>query len=109
MSKRYGPEEQLEHDMFSPPPHNRTATSAAAARSMDSSVSILRQKVYDYIVSTYEIGATREDIEIVLEMNGSTVRPRVLELLRAGKIFEVEGTTRATTSGRQAMILRAAV
>lgn len=106
MSKRYAPEEVFDEDlgMFAPP-HNGTATSKAAAKEIRPSADTLRTQVYEFIALCGENGATREEIEIGLEMSGSTVRPRVVELLRAGRIRPVPETTRATESGRQAEIL----
>jgi hypothetical protein len=108
MGRRFGPEETFSEDlgMFEPP-HNGTTTSKAAATAIKPTSDNLRARVLDYIASCGESGAIREEVEIALEMSGSTVRPRVLELLKAGKIRELDGVTRATESGRQAVILTA--
>jgi len=107
MSRRVGPEETFNEDlgMFALPPHNGTLTSKAAAQEIKPSADTLRQRVYEYVALCGENGATREEVEIALEMSGSTVRPRVVELLNAGRIREVPETTRATEAGRQARIL----
>lgn len=109
MSKRFGPEDPdpSAGPLFEPP-HNHTATSRAAAASMRESANECRERVYEFIVGCGVNGTTREEVEIGLEMSGSTVRPRVVELLRVGKVYEREGVTRATESGRQAAILVAA-
>lgn len=109
MGRRASPEEHFTEDlgMFEPP-HNGTATSKDAAKRIESSADRLRQKVLEYIQICDDMGATREEIEIGLEMPGNTVRPRVLELIRAGKVYEMENVTRETQSGRHATILRAA-
>lgn len=91
--------------MFELPAHNGTLTSKAAAVAIRPSADTLRAQVYEYVALCGENGSTREEIEIALEMSGSTVRPRVVELMAAGRIRDVPETTRATESGRQARIL----
>lgn len=106
MRKRAAPEEAPESagPLFEAPPHNGTAMSKAAAESVESRAATMRGQILAFIRSRGEIGATREDCEIALEMRGSTVRPRVVELLRFGTVKELEAT-RATSSGRQAAVL----
>ena len=106
--KRHGPEESFSEDlgMFAPP-HNGHATSKAAADSIAKSAETMRASILEYVRLSGENGSTREELEIGLEMSGSTVRPRVLELMKAGKLYVVPEVTRATESGRQAEILRA--
>jgi len=87
------------------PPHNGTPTSRAAARSVRESAGAMRSRVYECIALSGAVGQTREDIEIALEMSGSSVRPRVVELLKLGRVRELKDVTRATSSGRQARIL----
>lgn len=107
MSRRVGPEETFNEDlgMFALPVHNGAPTSRAAAGAIKPSADSLRQRVYEYVALCGENGATREECEIALELSGSTVRPRVVELMNAGRLREVPETTRATSAGRQARIL----
>lgn len=104
MGKRYAPEEAPGYAPLFDPPHNGTPTSKAAAKSIESRAATMRGRILAFVRSRGEIGALREDIEIALDMNGSTVRPRVLELIRFGTLKELEAT-RATSSGRQATVL----
>jgi len=105
--RRHGPEEVDTEDlgMFALPAHNGRLTSIAAAREIRPSADNLRQRIYEYVALCGENGATREECEIALELSGSTVRPRVVELMNAGRLREVPETTRATSAGRQARIL----
>jgi hypothetical protein len=103
--KRHGPEEVFDRNPLFDPPHNGTPTSKAAAQEIRHTADNLRARVYEFIALCGENGATREECEIGLEMPGSTVRPRVVELMKAGKVREVPDVTRATESGRQAAIL----
>lgn len=64
----------------------------------------LREKVYRFIRSKGTEGATREEIELGLGMGGSTVRPRVKELLAAGLIV-ASSERRKTRSGLGAEVL----
>lgn len=116
MSRRHGPEDYSYDDtpLFSvigarrvriQPPTNGTATSAAAAASVRESAETMRGRVLEYIRLCGENGATREEIELGLDMPGSTVRPRVVELMKLRRVCERPDVTRATSSGRQAAIL----
>lgn len=49
-------------------------------------------------------GATRDELELMLRLGGSTVRPRVWELLHGGWIRETE-RTRPTRLGNEAHVL----
>lgn len=115
MTKRRGPESDFEENggpLFDLsgngrhllPVHNGTPTSIAAAESIRPHAETQRHKILEFVRTRDEIGATREDIELALEMNGSTVRPRVLELIARGLLRETD-VTRATSSGRQAVVL----
>lgn len=85
-------------------PHNGTATSLAAAESMECHAAKQRREVLNYLKDCAD-GATREEIERGLGMSGNSVRPRVSELIRRGLAFEA-GDTRLTVSGRKAYIVR---
>jgi hypothetical protein len=73
-----------------------------AAHSLKPHAYNLREKVYNAIKSHGLSGLTSQQIEIVTELSGNTVRPRIVELANAGRIMEAG--TRPTKSGRQAAV-----
>lgn len=89
------------------PPSVPVDTSRAAAVSMRRAAGPLAQRVYRYIQEQGEHGATNEEIEYALGMSGNTVRPRVDDLKKAGRIVD-SGARRRTRSGRQARVVRVA-
>lgn len=63
----------------------------------------LREKVFDYIKSTGEAGATDEEIQEFLGLEGNTARPRRWEL--SNKLGRVRAAgTRNTHAGRTATV-----
>jgi hypothetical protein len=93
-----------------PPPApfvHLSETSRQAAVRIRSRADSLRDRVYAFIVKQGEYGATDAEIEAGTEMSGNTVRPRRGELEVQGRIRNT-GKTRATKSGRQAVIWAAA-
>lgn len=85
------------------PSVNGSATSAAAADSLDArTLNALQRRVYEHLARR---PSTDEETADELEMNPSTVRPRRIELERFGLI--VQDGTRRTKSGRMAAIWRA--
>jgi len=77
-----------------------SATSAAAADSMDrSTLNRLQRLIYDYLRDCPD-GATDEEIAHACGMNPSTARPRRIELARRGLV--VEAGEKRTRSGRRA-------
>jgi predicted ArsR family transcriptional regulator len=62
-----------------------------------------RLKVLAEIVSRGERGATDDEMQVALGMNPSTQRPRRVELVERGWLFESE-EKRATRSGRPAAV-----
>jgi transcription initiation factor IIE alpha subunit len=96
-------------DLFpdaSVPYQTHSATSHAAAREIKPKAATRRQKVYAYLADRGAAGATDEEIQIALEMNPSTQRPRRIELIRLGRVID-SGERRETTSGRKATVWRA--
>jgi|14BtaG_2_1085337.scaffolds.fasta_scaffold249186_1 hypothetical protein len=77
-------------------------TSFAAAVSILETADTLRAKVYRYLRDS-KGGATDESIQLALEMNPSTQRPRRVELLE-GKFIRDSGRTSNTISGRSAVV-----
>lgn len=85
------------------PPHNRTATSTAAAVAITHDAPRLRQLVYEYIASRWTHGATDQECQLALRLSSQTQGPRRVELARSGHV-EDSGERRATRSGRKAIV-----
>lgn len=83
-------------------PHNGTPTSKAAAEAKGNAATE-RELVYRALAQAVE--ATREELETLTRLSGNSLRPRIYELVKAGRVEET-GATRPTTSGRRAAILR---
>lgn len=84
-------------------PHNGTPTSIAAADSQSPrKTAIDRERILAYVRSAG--GATRDEIEVGLGMQGNTVRPRVWELVRAGKLVETEAKRKTRTGSWAAVV-----
>ena len=80
-----------------------SATSKAAADSLMSSAASMRMKVYRYIESQGEGGATDNEIENALDMRHQTASARRRDLVLAGSIKD-SGMTRRTDSNRKASV-----
>ena len=65
-----------------------------------------RNKVYEYIKLTGMRGATDQEIERMLGIEGNTVRPSRVTLLRDGLIIDT-GLTRPNSKGNQCTVWRA--
>jgi hypothetical protein len=78
-----------------------SATSLQAAKSMKNQAENLREIVFTAIANE-PLGLTDLELEEATGIKGSTVRPRRVELQRAGRIFSMG--TRPTPSGRRATI-----
>lgn len=86
------------------PSVNGSATSAAAADSLDAkTLNALQRRVLAYLEQRGP--STDEEIATGLGLNPSTERPRRIELARKGLV--VEAGTRRTASGRMAVIWKA--
>lgn len=85
-------------------PHNGRQTSRAAARRIEPISGRLCQQVLAAVRASGFRGMTRPELESALNMDGSTLRPRVVALLAAGALAE-PGETRLTESGRHASVL----
>ncbi len=82
-------------------------TSRQAVVAVRSKANVLRERVYAFIQRQGEYGATDAEIEAATGMAGNTVRPRRGELEVQGRIRNT-GRTRATKSGRAAVVWAAA-
>lgn len=87
-------------------PHNGTRTSRAAALDIDNSRYRQCDQIHAAVLGSALAGMTREEIQKATGLSGDTVRPRVLELLEAGRLVNA-GELRRTSSGRMAEVLLA--
>lgn len=92
--------------MLESPPHNGTETSRAAAESIKESAPNLRERIHAAIAAVGWPGMTRDEIAQQTGISPNTVRPRVIELINAGRLY-VTTHQRRTASGRKAQVIRA--
>jgi hypothetical protein len=85
------------------PPHQDTDTSIEAASEILRDAGTLRARVDRYLECCYPAGATDEDIQLYLQMNPSTERPRRIELQQMGLVVD-SGERAKTKSGRNAIV-----
>lgn len=78
-------------------------TQRLAALSVYPNTGTWRRQVLDSILSSGVIGATDEDLQLALNMNPSTQRPRRVELVEGGWVEDSKGR-RKTRSGRDAVV-----
>jgi hypothetical protein len=78
-----------------------SGTSKDAARKIERPRTALRIRVYEFIAQSG--GVTDEEIQIALDMNPSTERPRRVELVEANLVRD-SSTRRRTKSGRWAVV-----
>ena len=87
-----------------PPAQHSSPTSQAAAALIEPTAGTLRAQLLEYVRNCKTHGATDEEMQIALEMNPSTQRPRRQELEKMGFIRRMDRFTRPTRSGRSAVI-----
>lgn len=87
----------------SPPYQPDSETSREAAEAIIPKVGTLRHQVYTFIESQGTSGATDDEIQLGLGMNGNTVRPRRGELAQK-RLIVLSGEKRKTKSGRNAVV-----
>jgi len=85
------------------PYQQHSDTSLAAAEAIQSSAATLRANVLGHIKRMGTMGATDEEIQHALNMQGNTERPRRRELEQAGLISD-SGRRRQTLSARYAVV-----
>jgi len=85
------------------PGYKRGGTSKAAADSMKEKAPTLRQKVLDVL---FHQELTADECAAEVGKSLLSIRPRLTELLRLGKIADT-GETRHNASGKQATVWRA--
>jgi predicted transcriptional regulator len=86
--------------------HQLALTSLAARDSIREKAPSLRERIYEEISMYSGSGRTRDELCAALGIPVQTVTPRVLELIKAHRIYETK-ETRLTRSGRNAYVLRA--
>ena len=87
------------------PYQKHSDTSITAAAEIEPALNKLQRKVLGFLRSQRETGATDEEMQIHLDMNPSTQRPRRIELVARGKVYD-SGKKRKTHSGRLAVVWR---
>ena len=86
-----------------PPFQKHSPTSIAAASAIKPDAKTLRAKVLAFIESCHAHGATDEEVQTALHMEGSTQRPRRCELVERGDVMDSD-RVRKTRSGRSAVV-----
>lgn len=87
--------------------HNAQATSVMAAEKALPKSGTKRRLVYDFIERRGLQGATDDEIETVLGIDGNTVRPTRGGLVEDGYIINT-GTTRKNKHGNECIVWRCA-
>ena len=87
----------------SPPFQRHSETSHEAAEAIAHPSARLRHLVYECIRDSQQQGLTDEEVQLALDMNPSTERPRRVELVNAG-LVRASGRVRPTRSGRNAVV-----
>jgi hypothetical protein len=86
---------------------NAQRTSIAAAQKVLPKTGSLRRKVYEYILNQGLRGATDQEMELTLNIDGNTIRPTRISLLKDGFILDT-GTTRKNQHGNDCIVWRSA-
>ena len=84
---------------------NAQRTSIAAAQKVLPKTGSLRRKVYEYILNQGLRGATDQEIEKALHIEGNTVRPTRISLIKDGFIMDT-GATRKNQHGNECIVWR---
>lgn len=90
-------------DLFDPPAQRHSETSIAAAEAIKPRVEIYRERILAEIKRSGALGRTDGELQEQLNMNGSTQRPRRIELVDAGLVRD-SGRTRKSASGRACVV-----
>lgn len=77
-------------DLFSYPSPGKTDTSAAAAVKIGRSADVMRERVYRHIAQYTKTGATPSEVAEGLGLDILNVRPRVTELVQAGRLTKTD-------------------
>ena len=85
--------------------NNAQRTSIAVAHKVYPKTGSLRRKVYEYITAQGLRGATDQEIENALHIDGNTVRPTRGSLFKDGFIADT-GTTRKNANNNDCIVWR---
>ena len=85
------------------PPHNGTDTSRLAAELAKPFVGKQRERVFEFIKSQGDHGATDEEIQTALKLTGNSERPRRHRLVEQYRVKE-SPNMRPTQAGRPATV-----
>jgi predicted transcriptional regulator len=78
-------------------------TSKSAAELINAGVKTIRQQVFDIIINKSIYGATPDEVAELLNLTPFTVRPRVTELYKLGRITRTK-ERRKNSSGLKAYV-----
>jgi len=84
------------------PGSKEDGTSLEAAELIKAGAETIRKKVYDVICNKGNFGATADEVAELLNLSPFTVRPRVTELFKLGKIDRAD--KRKNSSGAKAYV-----
>lgn len=88
-----------------PPPYHRTsATSRAAAESMQDAAGTIECRILAYVRARGPAGASSEEVSTALDLRVQTCSGRCATMLKHGRLLD-SGRTRPTSSGRAARVL----
>ena len=94
------------YDPAGPPAQRHSRTSVEAAKLMRGRAGTLRATIYRWLLTRSEWGATDEEGQEALGMEGNTYRPRRCELQEAGLVVDSR-QQRFTKNRRRAVVWRA--
>lgn len=86
---------------------NAQRTSIAAAQKVLPRTGSLRRQVYEYILRQGLRGATDQEMELALSIDGNTIRPTRISLVKDGFILDT-GSTRKNQHGNDCIVWRSA-
>lgn len=92
-----------EHDPYLPYQRGSETSLLAAEEMPRERALILRERVYRAIADAGERGMTDDELQVELALEGSTERPRRVELVQSHRIVD-SGAWRRTRSGRRAAV-----
>lgn len=86
-----------------PPFQSHSPTSEAASIAVEDKAGDYRRRVYEFYLKRGAEGATDDEVQVALDMDPSTQRPRRIELVENGKLMGSE-KRRRTRAGRFAVV-----
>ena len=89
--------------LFDAAPASRAGTSRAAAVSIADAVGMIESRILDFLRDRGTHGSTAEEAASALALRMQTASARISELGKSSRIM-ASGRTRATSSGRQAIV-----